>query len=617
MRKLARATLGVAGVALLIIVVTSVATALGWLLDRPLRTIAVAAIVIVAALFVARLLAGIVKARSRWVLEWELNSVPAETGPTSPIAMLTGDRQTLTMRDAVELLDRAATDKRVRGLLLNIGFLEASMAAVQELRDAIGRFRSSGKPVVAFADSYGGNLSYLLASAADEVVLQRGGGVQLVGLSRDVNFLRGALDKADLSFDVGQRHEYKNAYNQLVEKGFTAPHREALARIYELMHAQLVSGVAEGRGLKVEAVEDALERGPLEDSEALGAGLVDRVAYRDEAIASVRERAGTDKLLYLDRYKKRSKKPIGGKTIAVITATGAIVPRKGGGPPIAPGGAPMDASAIAAALRKAAADKKVKAIVLRVESPGGSAVASETIWREVARAREAGKPVVASMAGVAASGGYFISAPADRIVAQPGTVTGSIGVLTGKPVLGALKTRMGIAVEELTTATNASLYSLNRPWNESERERIDAGLDAVYDNFTAKVAEGRGLAIEQVREVAKGRVWLGADAVGIGLVDKLGGLHTAVEAARELAGLDADAKVRLRPYPKAPSPLAQLSKKKGESSEDRKAARAMLEAAAGLAAMATPLLEAAATLGLLGERGELHAGLEPSDWTLR
>lgn len=616
MRRLARGALAVAVVALLVIAVTAVATAVGWLSDRPLRTITAGALVVLGALVVARVTAGVAKARSRWVLEWELDDVPPESVSPSPLDLLSRERQALTMRDTVELLDRAAADKRVRGLFLNLGFGEGTMAAVQELRDAIGRFRAAGKPVVAFADSFGGNLPYLLASAADEVFLQRGGSVQMIGFARDVNFLRGALDKADLAFEVVKRHAYKNAYDQLAEQGFTAPHREALGRVYELVHQQLVASVAEGRGLAVRAVEDLLQRGPLEDEEARAGGLVDRIGYRDEAITRVRELSGTDSLLYLDRYKKRSRKPIGGKTVAIITATGPILPRRGGGPPIMPGGRPMDASVIAAALRKAAGDKKVKAIVLRVESPGGSAVASETIWREVVRARQAGKPVVASMAGIATSGGYFISAPADRIVAHPGTITGSIGVLTGKPVIGGLKERAGIVVEEVSTAANAGLLSLNRRWNDSERERIDAGLDAVYENFTTKVAEGRGLEIERVREIAKGRVWLGVDAAEIGLVDALGGLPAAVDAARELADLAPDAKVRLRPYPKAPSALSQLSKRKGDSSEDRKAARALLESAAAVAAMAGPLLEAAAGAGLLGQRGELHAGLERSDWTL-
>lgn len=600
-----------------VIAVTTLAAVLGWLIDRPLRTIAVAAVVILAALVVARITASIVKARSRWVLEWELNEVPQEAGSSSPLDLLSRERQTLTIRDAVGLLDRAAADKRVRGLFLNIGFGEGTMAAVQELSDGLARFRAADKPVVAFADSFGGNLPYLLATAADEVFLQPGGSVQMIGFSRDVNFLRGALDKAHLAFEVVKRHEYKNALDQLAEHGFSEPHREALARIYELVHAQLVASVAEGRGLAVETVEESLQRGPLEGAEAQAAGLVDRIAYRDEAIARARELSGTESLLYLERYKKRSKKPMGGKTVAVITATGTIMPRKSGGIPITPGGRPMDASVVAAALRKAAGDKKVKAIVLRVESPGGSAVASETIWREVARAREMGKPVVASMAGIATSGGYFISAPADRIVAHPGTITGSIGVLTGKPVIGGLKERAGVAVEELSTAANAGLLSLNRRWSESERERIDAGLDAVYENFTRKVAEGRGLEIDRVHEIAKGRVWLGSDAAGIGLVDTLGGFPAAVDAARELAGLEPGSKVRLRPYPKAPSALSQLSKRKGESSEDRKAARALLESATAIAAMAAPLVEHAASLGLLGGQAELHAGLQPSDWTLR
>ena len=359
MRKFARAALAVAALALVVIVITSVAAAFDRLVDRPLRSIAIAAIVVLACVVVARVAVAIAQVRSRWVLEWELHDLPPEASSSSPLDLLTSGRQTLTMRDAVELLERAAADKRVRGLFLDIGFAEGTMAAVQELRDALSHFRASGKPVVAFADSFNGNLSYLLASAADEVFLQPGGSVHMVGFARDVNFLRGAFDKAGIAFEVGQRLEYKNAYNQFVERSFTEPHREALARIYEAVHAQLVAGVAEGRSLPLDEVEDALQRGPLQDREADAAGLVDQIGYRDEAIARAKERSGTESLLYLERFKKRAKKPTGGKTVAVITATGAIVSRRSGVPPVMPGGAPMDASVVAAALRKAADDKKV------------------------------------------------------------------------------------------------------------------------------------------------------------------------------------------------------------------------------------------------------------------
>ena len=290
---------------------------------------------------------------------------------------------------------------------------------------------------------------------------------------------------------------------------------------------------------------------------------MDVLGYRDEVYASVRKQAGPDAvMLYAGRYahgkalaERARKLPVAAKqpVVALIYATGAIRRGRSGRGPLSGGG--MGSDTIAAALRAATADDRVRAIVLRVNSPGGSYVASDTIWREVVRARGAGKPVVASMGDVAASGGYFISMAADAIVAQPGTVTGSIGVLSGKPVLGELLGRYGVSSDAVTQGAHAAMFSTNHPFSEDEWALVNSWLDHIYADFTGKVASGRGLSPERVHELARGRVWTGADALANGLVDRLGGLDLAAGLARDRAGLPDDAP--LRSYPRA-RPLDRL-----------------------------------------------------------
>jgi protease-4 len=295
--------------------------------------------------------------------------------------------------------------------------------------------------------------------------------------------------------------------------------------------------------------------------------------------------------------------------VAVITATGAIVSRKQGGVDPLAGRSPMEADKLSEAIRKATKDKRVKAILLRVDSPGGSAIASETIWHETVVAKENKKPVVVSMGNVAASGGYYISAAADRIVAQPGTITGSIGVISGKPIIAKAKRKLGVHPEELKTAANSAMYSPNRPFNETELERFEAGLDDVYDTFTSRVADGRGLTPEHVHAVARGRVWTGEDAHENGLVDALGGFTTALNLAKQIAGVKAEAPVKLVPFPKKQSPLARVRSQKRDSSDDIATLTSLL------AAVAQPLRRIAAELG--AGHDTLHCGLVEDDWLIR
>jgi len=607
--RLTRVLRAVVVIGSLVTVLAPLAWAMAAMARRPWTITAYAVVITVAVIVVSGIVRRLTAVRRGTVLEWDLATMPPSVPPANPAQSVTG-RKPLTVREAVDALERAAGDKRVTGLLAHIGFGAAAMADVQDLRDAVLAFRAAGKRATAFSDTFG-NVSYYLATAFDSIVFQPGGDFGVLGFSRDVNFLRGTLDKAGIGWDGGKRYEYKNANDQLTERKFTKPHRESMARLYDSMHEQLVAGIAEQRRLEEGRVRQLIDGGPLLAHEAVDAGLVDQLGYRDEAVAKA---GGT--LLFLDKYKKRAgKKPARGGTIALVTATGMIFRHKSEGPPVAPGGPPMDGAAVSAAIRKAAADKKVKAIVLRVDSPGGSAVASETIWREVVRARQQGTPVVASMGRVAASGGYYISCGCDRIVAQPGTITGSIGVVMGKPVLTAAKTKVGMNVEQLKTAANAGILSVNHRFSAAQRERIDATLDDIYESFTTKVADGRDMTVDDVHDVARGRVWSGSDARDRGLVDELGGLPVAVAAAKRLAGIKDGVSVRVRPYPRDDSPLAQLRKRRGDSSEDQRAARELLSALAPLAPIARDMTRDFAAA--LQAQGALLAPVDERDWLLQ
>jgi protease-4 len=551
------------------------------------------------------------------VLELDIAQLPPEAVSQHPLAQARGRRQ-LSMRETVELLERAATDRRVSGLLVYTTFDRGGVAQIQELRDAILALRHAGKTAVAFSDTFGelggGNGPYYLATACDEIVLQPSGDVGFVGLAREMNFVRGALDRIGVDPLFQGRHEYKSAASQLLNTSLTEREREQLQRILDSQFGQIVAGVVEARGLSTEAARRLADAGPLMADEARAAGLVDRLGYRDEARSRAKERGGVGaSLLYLDRYAKHARHRRGrGRrpTVAVITATGAIVRRRATPNPLT-GLDQIQAERTADAIRQAAADPKVRAIVMRVDSPGGSAVASDAIWRETVLARHAGKPLVVTMGNVAGSGGYYISTAADRIIAQPGTVTGSIGVIAGKPVLARAKERIGFSVDEAHTSRNALMWSLNRAFDDSGEERFSRSLDVIYDTFVTRVADGRSLTKERVHEVARGRVWTGEDAQAVGLVDTLGGFPAALSAARELAGLERGAPLRTKPFPKRVSPLATLRGAKGDSSDDlRGRLNGVLDALG-------PLRQLAGELGLSDARGELHMQSDPHSWLIR
>jgi protease-4 len=451
--------------------------------------------------------------------------------------------------------------------------LPASAAGpVQELREAIAAF-TAVKPSLAWAETYPGTLSYYLASAFGEVWMQPSGTVGLIGFATNALFLRDALDKAGIEAQFVARGEYKSAANLFTQDRYTDAHREADTRLLESLRAQVWQAIAESRNVGRDSLDELADRAPLLRDAALKSGLIDRVGFRDEAYARIAELVGAEGLspesgdadaddapprLYVSRYARAtgpggSPRPsIPGRgpksTIAVVTVAGPIVSGRGGSR-LPFGSSNAGSDTIAAGLREAASDDSVSAIVLRVDSPGGSVTASETIWREVKKARERGKPVVASMGAVAASGGYYVSMDADAIVANPGTITGSIGVLTGKLVARDLKDRLGVGSDAVRTNANADAWSINAPFTPEQHAQVEAEADLFYTDFVQRVAEGRNLSVEAVETVARGRVWTGADALEHGLVDELGGLRTAVRRAKVLAGLDEDDKVRIVGYP--------------------------------------------------------------------
>jgi protease IV len=506
-----------------------------------------------------RLLDTLRSLRTPRVLAVDLSQPVTDTPSDDLLARLRAQGRP-SLRDVLDALETAAADPRIQGVVAKVDAPAETWAHAQELHAAVTAFRASGKPAIAHAQSFSeaGNavLAYLVATAFEEIHLQPTGDVGVTGVASVQPFVADLLDRLDIVAQLEHRHEYKSAKDLFTERGFTDAHREAADRIVASLHEQLVAAIATGRDVTREHATDLIDRAPHLGEDALANGLVDRLAYRDQTFAEARRRAGQDAALVpLDRYRsvvrRRQLRHPRRPTIALIHGHGPIAVGRS-----RPGarGASMGADTVVAGFQQASNDPQVRAIVFRVQSPGGSAVASDAIWRAVARAREAGTPVVVSMGGVAGSGGYWVAMGADRIVASPGTITGSIGVVYGKFVARGLFERVGITTDEVHRGDNALLMSTFRPFTDEQRARNDVFLDRVYDTFVKRVAAGRGLDPGHVHEVARGRVWTGADALARGLVDEMGGYRQALVSARSLAGLAPDAPVKLTELPHRPLP---------------------------------------------------------------
>jgi len=508
--------------------------------------------------------------RPSLLLELDLAEPPVMWDAHDPVAKMRA-RGRHQLRPILRGLHEAAGDPHVVGLIARIG-TALPWAAMQELRLGVRAFAASGKPTVAWAETFGegsGDMTaYVLATGFEQIWLQPGGGVGLLGVGVETTFVRGALDHLGIEPQFEQRHEYKNAADLVMRTDFTEAHRSALDRLAESVFTEAVVAIARGRGITAARVRELADTGPRTAPEARDAGLVDALGYRDEVYAAMRSRVGADaELLFVDRWSPRRRPHLPARRkghVALVEVRGAIVSgrtRRG------PMGRQVGSDSVGAALRAASQDEHVRALVLLVNSPGGSAVASDTIWREVCRVRDAGKPVIVSMGEAAASGGYYIACPADVIVALPSTLTGSIGVFGGKMVVRELLDRLGLDTGTVAHGARSLMFSARRGFSGEERERLAVLMDAIYDDFVAKVAQGRGRPVAEIESIARGRVWTGSDALGVGLVDELGGLRDAVRIARSRGGLRTDAPVR---YAVHVSPLARLGRAK--NSEDRRMA---------------------------------------------
>jgi protease-4 len=527
------------------------------------------------------------------LLEVDLTRLPISVDAADPLARLAARGQP-QLRPVLRALHEAAADDHVVGLIAKVGGA-LPWAGMQELRLAVRTFAASGKPTVAWAESFAEGsadmTALVLATGFDEIWLQPGGTLGPLGVAVETTFVRGALDRLGIEPQIDQRHEFKNAADRVMRTEFTEAHRTALDRLAESLFTDAITMIAEGRAMARARVRELADAGPQTAAQAQEAGLVDAVGYRDQAYASLRKRVRDDaELLFADRWQPRRRPRLptrGAGHVALVEVRGTIIPGRTRRSPLM---RQVGSDSIGSALRQAAIDDNARAVVLSIDSPGGSAVASDTIWREVCRVRDAGKPVIVSMGAAAASGGYYIACPADVIVALPATLTGSIGVFGGKLVVTELLGRLGLTTGTVAHGDRSLMYSARRGFSDVEREDLAATLDAIYDDFVAKVAQGRGRDVSEIEAIARGRVWTGSDAQGVGLVDEIGGLRKAVGIARARADLPDDAPVRRVPHVAALSRLGRV-----RNSEDPRAALATsslpglseLSAALGLPASAT------------------------------
>jgi protease-4 len=458
----------------------------------------------------------------------------------------------------IEQLRKAKVDKRINGVLLEINLLSAGWGKAEEVREAIADFRASGKPIYAYME-VGSNKEYYIATACERIFVSPPGDLFINGLAADVMFFRGSLDKLGVYPDVFQIGKYKNAPDQFTRKEMTKEHREVVNAILDDLFNRFINTVAETRKKSTDEVRALIDSAPLHSTEAQKAGLIDGANYRDEVENELKKRLGykDDDELHITKgetYRQIEPESVGlnkGERIAVIYASGTI----GGGKSDDGvfGGQSTGSDTLVKAINDARNDKTIKAIVLRVDSPGGSAYASDLIWHAVEEAKKK-KPVVISMGDVAASGGYFIACNASRIIAEPSTYTGSIGIFVGKPVVKGFYDWLGVSNEYVLRGKNAGLFRETEKFTPEERAKLESLVKSTYyDSFVPKVAKGRGRDAEYIDSIAQGRVWTGAQAKENGLVDEFGGLDKAIEVAGQLANIPADKGLRrvILPYPRS------------------------------------------------------------------
>jgi len=493
-----------------------------------------------------------VKARS--YLEIKLSGpIQERTFPDFLTTML-GRRQPLSMYDIWMNIQKAKVDRRIKSLVLRLGYLQCGWAKVTEIREAVLDFRKSGKTAYAYIDEAPDlDKEYYLATACDRIILHPLGWMGINGIGGYIPFLKKALDKLGIEAEIEHVEEYKTAYNMFTEKGFTPAHKEMIESIYGDIFSHYVKELAEARGKSEKEIRELIDHGFFQGDQAMEAGLVDDLLYDDEFENFLRDKGMKLHRISHQQYIKIKPTSLGlnkGKKIAVIYGIGAI--HSGEGIYQSMGG-----STVARLIRRARKDKSIAAVIFRVDSPGGSAVASDVIWREVFLTQKE-KPFIVSMSDMAGSGGYWISMAADKIIAQPQTLTGSIGVIFGKFNIVNLSKKLGITSESIVYGKRSDIFSPFRRFTPEERKAIKKETLWIYDRFLTKVAEGRNMNKDDVDKIGKGRVWTGSRAKELGLVDEIGGLSRAIELAKELAGIPDDRSVKLVVWPKKVSLFSAL-----------------------------------------------------------
>lgn len=464
--------------------------------------------------------------------------------------------------NTVYALNRAKDDDSVKGVFIRAENFGMAPASAEELRIALLDFKTSGKFVIAHAQGFESTslMSYQAVSAADEIWMQDTTGFAVSGMRSESEFFGGVMEKLDADPEFFQFHEYKNAVNSYTEKGFTESHREATTSYLTSIYDNAVAQIATDREMTPAGVTQALKASPHSAEDALEAGMVDKLGQLADAKDYVRKKVGDDKIAFTSISSYGPGTTSGESTIAFIGGQGAVMPGQSGGGGLFSQGITMGGDTISNGFDAALKDKKVKAIVFRVSSPGGSPAASDQILAAADRAKEAGKPIVISMGQYAASGGYYVAAHADHIVALPQTITGSIGVFGGKVALEGTFAKVGYNIEGISVGGEFSgAYSADAPFTPTQAEAYRGQLQDIYDDFITRVSNGRDMPLERVKEIAKGRVWTGAQAKEIGLVDELGGIMTAIDAAKKLAEIDADEDVRIKIFPRQKSIEEQIN----------------------------------------------------------
>ena len=527
--------------------------------------------------------------RDNTVLALKISGPLPDYVPDDPFRRLFGG-QPQSLSSLLTQLRKAKVDKRITAVMLDIDGSDAGWAKAEEIRGAIEDFRTSGKPVYAYMET-GFNKDYYIATACDKIFVPPPGELFTIGLAADVMFFRGSLDKLGIYPDLYQIGKYKSAGDMFTQKEMTPAHREFINSLLDDLYGRYVEGIAKARSKTPDEVRALIDNAPYNATQAKNAGLIDGAAYHDEVEKELKKRLGykdSDEL-HIARagdYRQISQESLGlnkGERVAVVYAAGDII--SGNSQFGGSGQETIGSDSLVKTLNEVRDDKTIKAVVLRIDSPGGSGLASDIIWRAIESLKEK-KPVVVSMSDVAASGGYYIACNANKIVAEPSTITGSIGVVGGKPVIKGFYDWIGVSNEYVLRGNNAGMFRESEKFSDTERKKFEELIkNTYYDQFLPKVAKGRGKNVEQIDAVGQGRVWTGRQGKENGLVDEFGGLDKAIEIAKQLANIPADKSIQRVIRPQPPSFLDELLSSGGSDEESTESSAEMKQQAALLAVL--------------------------------